>query len=311
MILRSITKHVRDQNWFAVGLDFFIVVVGVFIGIQVANWNEAQADRSRELRLLGELRAELVESIEQLEIKSRAFQQVGRSGARAVAFLDSGKDCGEDCWKVLVDFFHASQWQQLVVGRATYDELRRNGWPRSRAVVEALEAYHRQADQISMPLNAPPAYRNLVRGLIPLAAHRPYWLNCFRLKDGEEMYLEECPPGVSPQVAAAAVDAVRAHPDIHRTLTEWTGFGGGMSVTISGLIEAAKRAIAVIDAELEKRRVETSGMHGKVALITGASSGIGRATAELFAAKGAKVVLAASYITGTTLTPDGGLTLTV
>jgi NAD(P)-dependent dehydrogenase (short-subunit alcohol dehydrogenase family) len=34
-------------------------------------------------------------------------------------------------------------------------------------------------------------------------------------------------------------------------------------------------------------------MKGKVALITGASSGIGRKTAEVFAAKGAKVVLAA------------------
>lgn len=28
MILRSVMKHVRDQNWVAVGVDFIIVVVG-------------------------------------------------------------------------------------------------------------------------------------------------------------------------------------------------------------------------------------------------------------------------------------------
>jgi len=42
MLLRSISKHVKDQNWFAVGVDFFIVVVGLFIGIQMANWNETR-----------------------------------------------------------------------------------------------------------------------------------------------------------------------------------------------------------------------------------------------------------------------------
>ena len=52
MILRRLTKHVKDQNWFAVALDFLIVVVGVFIGIQVANWNDARADRGQAADLM-------------------------------------------------------------------------------------------------------------------------------------------------------------------------------------------------------------------------------------------------------------------
>jgi hypothetical protein len=44
MILRSLTKHVRDQNWFAVGLDFFIVVVGILIAFQITNWNEGRKE---------------------------------------------------------------------------------------------------------------------------------------------------------------------------------------------------------------------------------------------------------------------------
>ena len=44
MLLRRITEHVKAQNWFAVGLDFLIVVFGVFIGLQVSNWNDARAD---------------------------------------------------------------------------------------------------------------------------------------------------------------------------------------------------------------------------------------------------------------------------
>ena len=52
MILRRITKHVTDQNWFAVFIDFLIVVVGVFIGIQVANWNEARQHRIDEAQII-------------------------------------------------------------------------------------------------------------------------------------------------------------------------------------------------------------------------------------------------------------------
>ena len=59
MILRSLTEHVKTQNWFAIWLDFFIVVVGVFIGIQVANWNQARVERAQLEQQLVSLRIEL------------------------------------------------------------------------------------------------------------------------------------------------------------------------------------------------------------------------------------------------------------
>ena len=59
MLLRRITKHVTDQNWFAVFIDFLIVVVGVFIGIQVANWNAASAERNTDKQLLNRLSNDL------------------------------------------------------------------------------------------------------------------------------------------------------------------------------------------------------------------------------------------------------------
>ncbi len=65
MILRRVIEHVRNQEWTAIGIDFLIVVVGVFIGIQFSNWNAARADQVRIEVLLQDtakdLRADIVE----------------------------------------------------------------------------------------------------------------------------------------------------------------------------------------------------------------------------------------------------------
>ncbi len=64
MILRRVIAHFRRQEWTAIALDFLIVVVGVFIGIQVANWNEARQMRVDQRTFLEQLHAELAPSIE-------------------------------------------------------------------------------------------------------------------------------------------------------------------------------------------------------------------------------------------------------
>ena len=60
MILRRITKHVKDQNWFAVGLDFFIVVLGILIAFQITEWNERRTEAAMERVLLEGLREDFL-----------------------------------------------------------------------------------------------------------------------------------------------------------------------------------------------------------------------------------------------------------
>ena len=65
MILRRITKHLTEQNWFAVVLDFLIVVFGVYIGLQASNWNGERQDRIEEAAFLEQLRNDLAISSKQ------------------------------------------------------------------------------------------------------------------------------------------------------------------------------------------------------------------------------------------------------
>lgn len=60
MLLRRITEHVKTQNWFAVAIDFIIVVVGIFVGLQVSNWNEASRAATTERAILEQLKSEFV-----------------------------------------------------------------------------------------------------------------------------------------------------------------------------------------------------------------------------------------------------------
>jgi hypothetical protein len=67
MIFRRIKAHVEKENWFAVGIDFVIVVIGVFIGIQVANWNDTRSDREREAQYLENLADDIGEEVGVIE----------------------------------------------------------------------------------------------------------------------------------------------------------------------------------------------------------------------------------------------------
>ena len=46
MIVRRLIQNLREQHWTLIAIDLVIVVVGVFIGTQVSNWNDARIERN-------------------------------------------------------------------------------------------------------------------------------------------------------------------------------------------------------------------------------------------------------------------------
>jgi hypothetical protein len=65
MILRRLAEAIAGQNWFIVLIEVLVVVVGIFIGLQVDDWNEARKESARETVYLQRLLADTEEMIAQ------------------------------------------------------------------------------------------------------------------------------------------------------------------------------------------------------------------------------------------------------
>ena len=250
MILRRVTEHVKAQNWFAVGIDFLIVVVGVFIGIQVANWNEARVQQERERVLLGELRDEALRNAESARSVGEGLRVGAAAARRVLSNLEgSGLICPEDCWPVIADLMHASQWQQISNRWTTYEELRRAGLPSDRRIIEAVETFLQTNHRAAQGLEVRPEYRTLVRRMIPIELQDIYWTWCFIEEGGYERYAMPCaPPADSPPVPAAVVNRILADRRLMATLREWTSIA---LLTGNGLVTQqptmAEDIVAAID----------------------------------------------------------------
>ena len=64
MILRKLAESIRQQNWFTVLVEILIVVIGIFVGLQVDDWNRTRIQLSEESEYLTRLSDDLNESIE-------------------------------------------------------------------------------------------------------------------------------------------------------------------------------------------------------------------------------------------------------
>ena len=67
MIVRRLAEALRKQNWVTVVLEIMIVVIGIFLGLQANDWNQARNDRALEVRYLERLQADLQKDLGRLD----------------------------------------------------------------------------------------------------------------------------------------------------------------------------------------------------------------------------------------------------
>ena len=100
MILQRISKALRQQDWFTVVIETLIVVFGVFMGLQVNNWNSQRINAAEERVMLVRLQSDFKAVLNDSDEKIIFLQEVQPMNAALLQLIrDSAKDTDNDASK--------------------------------------------------------------------------------------------------------------------------------------------------------------------------------------------------------------------
>ena len=121
MLPRRFLNHVKSRDWSTLGLELLVVVIGVFLGLQVDNWNQARVQHNEVKSYYDRLIEDLRANERDLVARQDYYRQVHSHGQAALATLRETREglTGQ----FLVDAYQATQIWQFVFSRATYDEI--------------------------------------------------------------------------------------------------------------------------------------------------------------------------------------------
>jgi hypothetical protein len=224
MIPRRVYEHVKTHNWFAVAIDFVIVVVGVFVGLQVNNWNAARVEKLAARTYIERIREDLRENQRDLERRNAYYAQVKSHALAALAAFDKPSETlGE---QFLIDAYQASQIISRVVDRSTYNEILSVGAMNSipnLAVRRRIANFYQNAEAIEAILNYVPVYRENLRRRMPYPVQEAMLAYCDDISVTDERGApsnslpEECDLNLAPAAIAEAV-AELLDPELRRDL---------------------------------------------------------------------------------------------
>lgn len=250
MILRRLSQSLKDQNWTAIWIEFVLLVAGVFLGIQVANWNEARVDEKRAQAYLERIDADLSADLTNYQDRLRFWADVSSYGAKGLAYAETGDAKGASQWDLLLAYFQSSQVAEFYTTDSTFEELKSAGelgLIKDTRFRDALAQYYSLG--FNPLLTERPRYREHVRGMIPLDVQTYIWAECYSTDSEGDQKMLACKAPFDEKAAAVIVDTLRSNSTLMTELRYWMSSMHVAGLFAKGRMGGANALRQTIDAK--------------------------------------------------------------
>ncbi len=227
MILRRLSQSIKDQNWMAITIEFVLLVVGVFLGIQVANWNVERETNKKAVEATDKLIEDLRAESWRYQFLLEYHRDVRDAAEKTVGALSGKAPLSNE--EFLVNAYRASQYKQGASRRSTYDELVSTG---SIALIKdtklrnvSVRAYSLTTIENMVKEGIESRYRELFRMSVPNEVQRALAKTCGDryIKPGDYQNFDHiidypCKTGLPADVIDDAANVMRSDPQTIRYL---------------------------------------------------------------------------------------------
>ena len=228
MVVRRIREHVATHNWFAVAVDVVIVVLGVFLGTQVNNWNERRLEDERAKTYRARLITELDFDARQYAWQVAYYRRAREYGLQALAGLDGSAQVSDRDFVIAA--YQLTQTDTTQTKTGVFDEITASGMVDNLGddeVQQLASDFYISVEVAQRSNEAIFPYRTLLREALPYALQIRIRSECgdrnvyYKGRLVGVRLVVPCPMTIAPSEAAAAARAVKSIPEVHRQMTRY------------------------------------------------------------------------------------------
>ena len=242
----------KKLHWTGVFIELMIVVVGVFIGLQVNNWNQARADARLGQDYVKRLTRDLEENLTGLRAEIAYYSAVLESVQRTDELLRASDP---DPRALVVNAYRATEINYNAPVRATWDQIVSSGHlgllPANAAEsgLSQYYAFDTAQDIYRAGLNS--GYRQTVRQIIPMTTQIAMRAGCSDVRDKRGNivgFAKNCDLKVDPTALIDSAMALRSNPAVLADLQYQYSFAVSATLNLGGVEKIVEEALAALGA---------------------------------------------------------------